>query len=89
VTDGTDVACWGDDKYGQAGDTSNANQFSPISVADLNAPVRGIASGGFHTCVLDAIGMQCWGYDGYGELGDGTYTNSGNPVQVINVAPPT
>ena len=90
VTDGgTNVQCWGYNYYGQVGTGSySVGQPTPLTVSEVSGPVRGLALGGYHTCVLDGTGMQCWGDDYYDQLGDGTYSNSTVPVQVYKVEPP-
>ena len=67
------VVCWGDNRYGQLGDGTQAQRVTPVAVGGLTRPVRAIAAGDWHTCALDATGtVLCWGSNTAGALGDGS-----------------
>jgi cysteine-rich repeat protein len=67
----TAVVCWGYNAYGQVGDNSTTNVFTPVRVVGPLSPVK-VSAGRLHTCVLDQSGaVMCWGYNGSGELGTG------------------
>lgn len=68
------VKCWGYNRYGQLGSTTNprTNQpnTTPLDVQTLGQGIVAIASGYFHTCALSSTGaVRCWGSNLYGQLG--------------------
>ena len=67
--------CFGDNAYGQLGNSSHANSLVPVRVnfSDYGHPAMvGIAAGGNHTCSWDSIGeYYCWGSNSKGQLGIG------------------
>jgi alpha-tubulin suppressor-like RCC1 family protein len=76
---GGGARCWGSNWGGQLGAGSTYWQHSPVTVTDLAGPVRDIAAGEAHTCVLAAgsdeegAGVVCWGAGG--ALGNGKQTS--------------
>jgi alpha-tubulin suppressor-like RCC1 family protein len=80
------VWCWGYNGYGQLGDGTFTNRFSPVSVNGLTSGVVQITAGAYHTCALLASGgVQCWGNNYEAELGDGTTTLRPTPVNVVGL----
>lgn len=56
------VQCWGENRYGQLGDGSITDRFTPVTVQGLVGEVRSIVAGGLHTCALMATeDVICWG----------------------------
>jgi len=73
------LSCWGDNTAGQLGSVTAG--FSPNEL--LLAPLKGLATGNAHSCVVTADGAAlCWGLNYYGELGDGTTVNRPVPTPV-------
>ena len=74
------VRCWGYNHYGQLGDGSTADLYSPPN-SDVLMGVEQIVAGDYHTCALmEGIGsVYCWGWNNHGQLGDGTTTDILSP----------
>ncbi|MBS0555791.1 MAG: Ig-like domain repeat protein [Proteobacteria bacterium] len=83
------MVCWGDNGYGQLGngDTSGANQYSPVAVSGLGSGVAAISAGSYHSCAVTTAGAaKCWGWNLVGQLGDGlAETFAYSPVQVTGL----
>ena len=80
------VQCWGDNTYGQLGDSSNTGYSStPVTVTGVNTAVS-IATGDVHTCAVLASGAtKCWGQNTFGQLGNGTTSDSSTPTSVLGI----
>jgi hypothetical protein len=63
--------CWGDNRYGQLGDSSTTRRTVPVPVAGQRQ-FRQIDAGWTFTCAV-TTGHQafCWGQGRYGQLGNG------------------
>ena len=77
---GGTVECWGENVYGQLGDGTTTNRWTPVVVNGLSG-VHAIAAGANFTCALtDEGGTKCWGGNRDGQLG----VNPGwEPVDVV------
>ncbi len=79
------ISCWGHNRYGQAGNTTNngtdtANP-TPAAVAGLSN-MKAITAGSLHTCALTSSGgAKCWGLNSFGQLGVVPFTST-NPTPV-------
>ncbi len=80
--DGT-VWEWGENEhYGQAGDDTAVNKYTPAQVKELTGVVA-ITAGGSHSLALKNDGtVWAWGLNTHGSLGDGTMVDKYTPVQV-------
>jgi alpha-tubulin suppressor-like RCC1 family protein len=81
--------CWGDDQYGQLGDSgmSNAskNTPSPVTLPIGTTSWKSISAGSFHTCAIDNTNKAyCWGRESNDQLGDGgSNTSQSSPSLVL------
>ncbi len=69
--DGT-VWAWGNNRFGQLGDGTNEDRYSPVQVSGLS-DVIAVACGYAHSIAIRGDGtVWTWGNDSHGQLGDGT-----------------
>ena len=85
-SDGT-VAAWGDNGYGQLGNSNTTNSSVPVLVNQSGVlagkTVVSVAAGFRLSLVLCSDGtVAAWGDNGYGQLGNGNTTSSSVPVLV-------
>jgi alpha-tubulin suppressor-like RCC1 family protein len=86
VTAGGAALCWGWNLYGQSGDGTTTDRYSPVGVVGLGSGVAAVTAGYRHTCALTATGgVKCWGDNSSGQLGDGTTTQRWTPVDVVGL----
>lgn len=79
------VYCWGRNDYGQLGNGTLANAYTPTQVTGISNPI-GLALGKDFACVLlGSGGVRCWGRNQHGQLGNNTSVNSSVPVEVQNL----
>jgi alpha-tubulin suppressor-like RCC1 family protein len=80
-SDGTVVA-WGNNSYGQLGDGTTTDRWSPVAVQGLVGVVA-VSAGWYHTVAVRSDGtVVAWGNNTSGQLGDGTQINRSSPVAV-------
>jgi alpha-tubulin suppressor-like RCC1 family protein len=85
VASGSRVFCWGNDQFGQLGDTGIVSSTTPIPVdsAGVGMTFASVTAGVGHTCALKASGAAyCWGDNSFGQLGTGTPPSHSTPVTV-------
>ena len=73
---------WGYNGYGQVGDSTTANKYTPVQIGadDDWLAIRG---GDFHTLGIKEDGaLWTWGHNTYGQLGDSTTTNRTTPIRI-------
>ncbi|MFA7209708.1 MAG: fibronectin type III domain-containing protein [Parcubacteria group bacterium] len=92
-TDGT-VYCWGYNYYGQIGDNTTTNRYTPVQVLGVGgigniSNVNQISVGAYyHTCAMKSDGtVYCNGYNAFGQLGNNADVSKYTPIQVIVLTP--
>ena len=87
LVDGS-IRCWGDDTYGQLGDSQTNNQrpVANTAVLAINDTLE-IVSGAKHTCAVETVNFtgRCWGDNTTGQLGNGTKNPASIPNTVAGV----
>ena len=81
--------CWGDNTYGQLGDTTKTARLIPALVQHVITWAT-VVAGGRHTCGLDIAGTAyCWGDNSSYALGDTFATSRAlpNPVATPGLIP--
>ncbi|MCW5943134.1 MAG: hypothetical protein KIS66_12945 [Fimbriimonadaceae bacterium] len=80
LSDGS-VQAYGRNQYGQLGDGTNADRWTPVTVSGLEGVVAIAAS--HHSLALRADGtVWAWGRNLYGQLGDGTTVERWTPARI-------
>jgi alpha-tubulin suppressor-like RCC1 family protein len=76
---------WGLNEYGQLGDGTNVDSFTPTKIMDN---VAAVDAGIDYAMAIKTDGsLWAWGLNEYGQLGDGTNTDRLAPVKIMdNVA---
>ena len=75
------IYCWGNNPYGQLGDGTQDQHFTPIRVGGLPQAVQ-VAAGWGHTCAIDVqTRVWCWGENLNGAFGNDTQDSSLVPVR--------
>jgi alpha-tubulin suppressor-like RCC1 family protein len=68
------LACWGNNSYGQLGNGSNSDRLD----AEVNSPLTAVSvasAGGFHSCIIEQLIAACSGSNDSGQIGDDTNTD--------------
>jgi alpha-tubulin suppressor-like RCC1 family protein len=77
------VLCWGQNTYGQLGDSSNTQRNIPTLINDTSAYSQ-ISAFYRYSCGIRANDSRvlCWGANGNGQLGDNTTTQRNFPALI-------
>jgi hypothetical protein len=85
LTTAETVWCWGDNSYGQLGNGSTSDAWTPTPAA-LGGGIASVSAGFGHTCAVTNGGaLLCWGKNTLGQLGDGSTTHRVVPTLVSGV----
>lgn len=77
---------WGRNYYGQVGDGSGTDRYSPVAVTGTDELVA-VAAGESHSLVVHRSGtIYAFGRNQFGQLGDGTTDHRYTPVAVLNIS---
>ncbi len=84
LNSGGQAYCWGNNAWGQIGDSTTTYAASPTAVHQSGVTYTQVAAGNNHSCALDGGSGQayCWGYGGSGALGNNSLLGSKIPVTV-------
>jgi len=75
-------ACWGNNNWGQLGDSTRTAHTAVAPVAG-GITWATLAAGGRHSCGLSTAGAAyCWGWNAFGQVGDGSTATRLSPVAV-------
>ena len=85
ITKDGSLYMWGRNNYGQLGDGTTTDRYTPVKIMDN---VASVSLGGSHSAAVTKDGsLYMWGDNGNGRLGDGTTTDRYTPVKIMdNVA---
>jgi alpha-tubulin suppressor-like RCC1 family protein len=78
------LLAWGDNTYGQLGDSTNVDKSSPVQTIAGGANWKQVNCGYSHTAAIKTDGsLWAWGYNTHGQLGNSTISHRSSPVQTI------
>ena len=78
------IWCWGRNNWGQLGDYTIGDKYTPVSILGTNKTFCQISAGHSHSLAIDKNGkLWGWGYNLYGNLGDNTAVSKCTPVAIF------
>ncbi len=73
---------WGQNTYGQLGDGTTVDKFSPVQIG-IDTDWKLVSAGQTHTLAIKEDGtLWAWGDNSKGQLGDGTTVSSAVPIRI-------
>jgi alpha-tubulin suppressor-like RCC1 family protein len=70
---GGTVLCWGQNNYGQLGDTTTTLRATPQAITGVSEPIAQLSAGDNHNCAVAVSGnLYCWGRNNATQLGVAT-----------------
>jgi len=86
LTSSGDIYAWGYNYYGQLGNGTTSNSYTPVKVTGLTISAIGVTAGEDYSLALMSSGeVYAWGKNSNGQLGDGTTTNRYTPTKVTGL----
>jgi len=81
---------WGNNSYGQLGDSTTTQRNTPVPVSILSNSVTSVAAGGYQgqglSLALQGGQVFAWGSNSNGQLGNGSTTDSSTPTPVSGLS---
>ena len=93
LTSNNRMFIWGNNIYGQLGDSTTTNKVIPFNLTNQFNLVMGesileVELGANHSSIITTNGkVFIWGYNEFGQLGDGTISNKSVPIEVEKQVP--
>lgn len=82
------LRCWGDDTYGQLGDSTLTVGGSDTAVVVRGGlKARSLGTGASHTCVSTAVYGYCWGRNNHGQVGNDNLGVNADKPDTVNGSP--
>ena len=82
ITKDGSLYMWGSNDYGQLGDGTTTDRYTPVKIMDN---VASVSLGGSHSAAVTKDGsLYMWGSNFRGQLGDSTTTNRYTPVKIMD-----
>ena len=86
LKDDGSLMAWGGNGYGQLGNESTDDSYTPVSVPGLNDIISISAGEGFCLALSESGDIWSWGLNLYGALGNGTNENSLIPIKISSLS---
>ena len=81
ITKNGDLYMWGKNTYGQLGDGTTTDRYSPVKIMEK---VVSVSLGSSHSAAITEKGnLYVWGRNQYGQLGDGTTEDRYYPKKIM------